>query len=106
MMFSAIWKPTLNTGFRLDIGSWKIIEISLPRISRLRGSGNRSRSCPSNRMRPVSMRPGGEATNRSTDSAVTLLPQPDSPTMPSVAPAGRSKLTPSTAGTTPSSVWK
>ena len=105
-MFSAIWKPTLNTGFRLDIGSWKIIEISLPRISRMRDSENPSTSCPSNTIRPLSIRPVGEATSRSTDSAVTLLPQPDSPTMPSVPPAGRSKLTPSTAGTTPSSVWK
>jgi hypothetical protein len=37
---------------------------------------------------------------------VTLLPQPDSPTMPSVFPFSTPKLTPSTALTTPSSVRK
>ena len=37
---------------------------------------------------------------------VTLLPQPDSPTMPSVFPFSTEKLTPSTAFTTPSSVAK
>ena len=33
------------------------------------------------------MRPGGSATRRRIESAVTLLPQPDSPTTPSVSPA-------------------
>jgi hypothetical protein len=37
---------------------------------------------------------------------VTLLPQPDSPTRPSVFPFSTEKLTPSTAWTTPSSVRK
>ena len=37
---------------------------------------------------------------------VTLLPEPDSPTMPSVLPFSTWKLTPSTALTTPSSVRK
>src|SRR3954447_3412880 len=38
--------------------------------------------------------------------AVTDLPQPDSPTMPSVSPASTSNETPSTARTTPSGVPK
>src|SRR6185312_12463394 len=38
------------------------------------------------------------------DSAVTLLPQPDSPTSPTVWPSSISKLTPSTALTSPSLV--
>ena len=37
---------------------------------------------------------------------VTLFPEPDSPTMPSVSPRSRVNETPSTALTTPSSVWK
>src|SRR5260221_10382245 len=41
---------------------------------------------------------------RISDSAVTDLPQPDSPTMPSVSPAASSNETPSTACTTPSRV--
>src|SRR3954466_1185548 len=38
--------------------------------------------------------------------AVTLLPEPDSPTMPSTSPRSSVKLTPSTAWTMPSSVAK
>ena len=37
---------------------------------------------------------------------VTLLPQPDSPTIPSVSPGSTANETPSTACTTPSSVSK
>src|SRR5579863_980990 len=44
--------------------------------------------------------------SRMIDSAVTLLPEPDSPTMPSVSPRCRSKLSPLTARTMPSSVAK
>ncbi len=40
------------------------------------------------------------------ESAVTDLPQPDSPTIPSVWPRSTEKLTPSTARTTPSRVKK
>src|SRR5437868_10972202 len=44
------------------------------------------------------------------ESAVTLLPQPDSPTMPSVRPRSSRRLTPSTARTSPCSprneVWR
>ena len=38
MIVSAIWSPTVSTGLRLVIGSWKIIEILLPRIDRICGS--------------------------------------------------------------------
>ena len=37
-------------------------------------------------MVPSTMRPGGCGIRRMTESAVTLLPEPDSPTMPSVSP--------------------
>jgi hypothetical protein len=40
------------------------------------------------------------------ESAVTLLPLPDSPTIPNVSPGPREKETPSTAFTTPSGVLK
>src|SRR5439155_26636571 len=52
------------------------------------------------------MRPGGCGIRRITDSAVTLLPEPDSPTTPSVSPLLMWKSIPSTARTTPSSVKK
>ena len=41
-----------------------------------------------------------------TVSELTLLPEPDSPTMPSVSPGAIEYDTPSTAFTTPSSVLK
>ena len=47
---------------------------------------------PSKRIEPPAMRPGGCGTRPMIDSAVTLLPQPDSPTMPSVRPASTVKL--------------
>ena len=55
-------------------------------------------------MEPPTIRPG-RSTMRRMERAVTLFPQPDSPTMPSVCPARTSKLAPSTAFTVPSS-WK
>src|SRR5215831_12396148 len=53
---------------------------------------------------PPTMRPGG-STMRRIDCAVTLFPQPLSPTMPSVLPGITSKVVPSTALVVPSS-WK
>src|SRR6185436_2842494 len=85
--------------------SWKIIEIRLPRSSRIAAGLSFRRSTPSNRISPPSMRPGGFGIRLMIDSAVTLLPHPDSPTRPSVRPASSVKLTPSTAADdTPSDV--
>ena len=50
------------------------------------------------------MRAFGSVMSRITDIMVTLLPEPDSPTMPSVSPSARVRDTPSTAWTVPSSV--
>ena len=44
--------------------------------------------------------------SRITDIIVTLLPEPDSPTIPSTSPFASVKQTPSTALTRPSSVRK
>ena len=49
---------------------------------------------------PDSMRPGGRIRRR-IDSAVTLLPHPDSPTTPTVSPTPTLNDTPSTARATP-----
>src|SRR5215472_16032076 len=56
-------------------------------------------------MRPPVIRPGG-GTRRMMDRAVTDLPHPDSPTMPTASPGPTSKETPSTARTTPHDVKK
>src|SRR5215216_4314705 len=52
------------------------------------------------------MFPAGVGTRRKMDSAETVLPHPDSPTIPSVLPRATSKETPSTARTLPASVRK
>src|SRR5256712_8736580 len=56
-------------------------------------------------MSPAAIR-RGRWTIPQSGRAVTLLPQPLSPTMPRVAPGCRSKVTPSTAFTVPSSWGK
>jgi hypothetical protein len=98
---SPTWHPTVSTGFSELIGSWKIIEISRPRISRRRAGELASRSSEPNPARPVTTAPG--PSRPSSDIAVTLLPQPDSPTIASTSPRSRPKDTRSTACTAPSS---
>ena len=101
---STIWLPIVNTGLSDVIGSWKIIEISLPRSSRRSSSPSSTRSRPPKRIRlPGSILPGG-SMSRMIESAVTLFPEPDSPTTPSVRPALTSRSTPSTARTSPERV--
>ena len=89
----------LNTGLSEVIGSWKIIEMRLPRMRRIASSSRPSRSRRSRRMLPLAMVPGGLGTSRITASEVTDLPHPDSPTMPSVSRRPTARSTPSTART-------
>src|SRR5262249_58194825 len=114
---STIWLPTVCTGLNEDIGSWKMSAISPPRIARISSPFGLSfvrsitvaapplRDARRNRISPSTIRPG-RSTMRKIERAVTLLPQPLSPTMPSVPPGATSKLTPSTAFTRPSSCAK
>ena len=67
--------------------------------------GRVSRSSPSRRTRPSTVA-FGNRVRPMTVRAVTLLPDPDSPTIPSVRPRSRERETPSTALTTPSRVAK
>src|SRR5437588_9442131 len=55
---------------------------------------------------PPTIFPGGFATNRITESAVTLLPQPLTPTTPRVSPGLITNETSSTALRTPARVKK
>ena len=89
------------TGLSDVIGSWKIIEISLPRTRRISSSLIFRRSRPASFTVPETMRPGGSGMSRISDSAVMLLPQPDSPTIARVSPEATWKSTPSTALTMP-----
>ena len=58
------------------------------------------------RIAPSTIWPVGRCRSCISDRLVTDLPQPDSPTMPTVLPTGTSKETPSTALTVPTSVKK
>ena len=92
-----------STGLSEVIGSWNTIAISAPRISRSSSSDSAVISRPRKRIEPATMR-AGSSSRFMIDLAATLLPEPDSPTMPSVSPRCSVKLTPSTARTTPASV--
>src|SRR5699024_4393310 len=92
-------------GFKDVIGSWKIIDISLPRILRISASDLSRRFSPFNLISPPTILPG-LSTSWRMHSDVILLPDPDSQTSPTVFPFGIYKVTPSTALTSKSSVKK
>jgi hypothetical protein len=94
---SATWNPTVRTGLRLVMGSWKIMPIAPPRTSRIAASSSASRSVPSSLTEP-SMRPTPCWTSRMIESAVTDLPEPDSPTTATVSPLPMAKPTSRTTG--------
>src|ERR1035437_1035790 len=100
------WSPMVKAGFSDVIGSWKIIAIRSPRKARMAAAGNCTRSAPSNLIEPPAMRPWPLGNKPMIDSDVTLLPQPDSPTIPSVRPDSTEKLMPSTAVNSPPSTLK
>src|SRR5262245_60109573 len=96
-----IWRPTRITGFSASRGFWKIIEISVPRISRssvCSGSGRRSR--PRQSTCPSTTRPGF-LTRPMMEAAVTDLPEPVSPASPTISPSSISKSRPSITRSSP-----
>ena len=103
---STIWVEIRKKGLRLVMGSWKIMEIFAPRISRSRFPLSLKISAPWNSTSPPTIFPGGLWTRFMMERFVTDFPEPDSPTMPITSPFLREKDTPSTAFTTPSSVKK
>jgi hypothetical protein len=74
------------TGFRALMCSWKIIEISLPRSAVISEGFFLSRLSPRKRMSPAVTRIGGSGSSRMMLRAVSVLPQPLSPTMPTTSP--------------------
>ena len=106
MMVSVSWRSTLSTGLRELIGSWKIIEISVPRTPSSAFSFSDSRLRSPYQTSPSVTSPGGSGTRPITESALTLFPDPDSPTMASVSPSWSVYVTPSTAGSAPALVLK
>ena len=75
--------------------------MSLPRIWRISASLSGTILRPSILIEPSTMRPGGLGTSRSSDKAVIVLPQPDSPTIANVSARRTANETSSTALTTP-----
>ncbi|CPO11296.1 Uncharacterised protein [Bordetella pertussis] len=95
-------RPTVWRGLSEANGSWKIIWMSL-RSGRNWLSDNPAISRPLNTSLPPSM-----PISLSRHLPMVDLPEPDSPTMPSVSPRRTSKLTSSTARTTrflPNQPW-
>ncbi len=82
------------------MASWKLIATRSPRMRRSASSSMSSTSRPSMTILPVTIRPGS-GTRRMIDKPSVVLPQPDSPTTPTVSPAATRSPTPSTARTTP-----
>ena len=69
------------------IGSWKIIEMRSPRSVAQRVRSKLEQIVAVETGLAAGDAPGRLRQRPMMDSAVTLLPQPDSPTMPSVRPA-------------------
>jgi hypothetical protein len=101
---STICRPMLCTGLSEVIGSWNTIAMRPPRSNRRSLADRPSMSRPSKTSESALTRPGGEGTSPISDSEVTLLPQPDSPTRPTERARPTSKLMPSTARNSPRSV--
>ena len=78
------WVPIVSTGLSEVIGSWNTTASDRPRSLRSFSGESCSRSCPSNITRPESFAFFGSNCRIARDSMV--LPQPDSPTTPSVLP--------------------
>ncbi len=83
---SISWSPIDSTGLSDVIGSWKIIETSRPRNSRISSSDNASRSRPQNLIAVALIFVFPLGSSRTMASAETDLPDPDSPTIATISP--------------------
>ena len=93
---SAIWLPIVSTGFQALIGSWKTMPTTAAadRAQRRRASAEQvGRRRSSDARRPTRRR---GRSRPSTDIAVTVLPDPDSPTSASTRPRRTSRSIPCT----------
>ena len=100
---SISWKPTVKQGLRLDIGSWKIIAMSLPMILRRWRDERSSRLWPS-KLILSAVTFAVQGSSPITASMATDLPDPDSPTIASTSPLSTLSDTPSTARKKPDAV--
>ncbi len=96
---SATWSPTRCKGLSAAMGSWNTMAMRLPRRAHRALSPRPTSSCPPRRMLPLTLAPSG--SRPISASAVSDLPQPDSPIRPSVPPAVSEKSMPRTVSTMP-----
>ena len=101
---SMICDPTRRTGLSAVIGSWKIIAIPVPHVSRTSSRDREEISLPSNVTVPVRVAVGARRPIEARER--TVLPDPDSPTIPMLSPAAMSRVTPLTACRLPRLVAK
>ena len=92
------WLPMVKDGLKELIGSWKIIAISPPRMRRLSSGLSDRRSRPSSTISSATTSVGGRSMPRIAFSAV-LLPDPLSPTKPTISPGLTVSENSFTAGT-------
>ena len=83
---SPICDSIVCSGLSEVIGSWKMIEMSLPRMPRISCSDSSSSSRPLKRMLPEGCDAVGYGSSFRIDSALTDLPEPDSPTSATHSP--------------------
>ena len=83
---SPICASIVCSGLSEVIGSWKMIEISLPRISRISFSAAVNSSRPRKRMWPEGCEALGYGNSFRIDNALTDFPEPDSPTSATHSP--------------------
>ena len=79
---SAIWFPAFIVGFSDRDGSWNTMAMFVPRCLRISSSVSPSSSAPSNLTEPVTTAACGSSPMSARQ--LTVLPDPDSPTMASV----------------------
>ncbi len=83
---SPICTPIRLTGLRAVIGSWKIMDSSAPHTLRSSGSDMAVSSWPPKWTVPLRITSRG-GSNPMIERASTVLPEPDSPTIPRVLPS-------------------
>ena len=101
-IISTIWSPMRCTGFNADSGSWKIIATRLPRTWLMTFLDAPTSSVPPTVAEPSMRADFGSRLIRPRN--VTDLPEPDSPTMPSISLSATSRSMPRTACTSPNMV--
>src|ERR1700739_4268323 len=103
---SPILDSIVCSGLSDVIGSWKMIEMSLPRISLMLFSDRVSSARPWKWILPEGCDAVGYGNNFRIESALTDLPEPDSPTRATHSPRLISNEMRSTASAMPLGWWK